>query len=184
MSFILKICQTVAGISMVNFTIFWRVFDIWPYCGQQGSQTSWKYALFLLVFVHYSLERERLIKDEPHLSILLLPGHLHIGLLSIPLGHSQLHATAFSQDFCAWWLPDDCKVTARWLPDDFLMTVRWLPDDSLVNVWWMPDNCLMTHVWWETTIRWQWQQNYYTLDSGIDVAPGINIAPGNIWQEY
>ena len=128
---------------------------------QQGSQTSWKYALFLLVFVHYSLERERLIKDEPHLSILLLPGHLHIGLLSIPLGHSQLHATAFSQDFCAWWLPDDCKVTARWLPDDFLMTVRWLPDDSLVNVWWMPDNCLMTHVWWETTIRWQWQQNYY-----------------------
>jgi hypothetical protein len=38
MSFILIICQTVAGISVVRQfhdffkSNFWRVFDIWPYC--------------------------------------------------------------------------------------------------------------------------------------------------------
>ena len=132
---------------------------------QQGSQTSWKYALFLLVFVHYSLERERLIKDEPHLSILLprqhaWPSTYWVAIISVGAFSITCYCI-FTRFLClmtaywlpddrlmtVWWLPDDCLMTAWWLPDDCLMTARWLPDDCLMTAWWLPDDCLMTAIW-------------------------------------
>ena len=106
----------------------------------QGSQTSWKYALFLLVFVHYSLERERLIKDEPHLSILLPRQHAWPSTYWSAI----ISVGAFSITCYCIFTRFLCLMTAYWLPDDRLMTVWWLPDDCLMTAWWLPDDCLMT----------------------------------------
>ena len=75
MSFIIKKCQTVAGISMVRQfhdflkSNFWRVFDIWPYCaGTQRHLPHRCNRLSVAPFVLPSAAKPKVIGRDFHAS--------------------------------------------------------------------------------------------------------------------